>query len=61
MVSGGGGCRGQTLRLALAQVEVEVRAEQSLSISRMNINEGILTTHYRGKGVRTIRERACAL
>ena len=28
---GGGGCRGQTLRLALAQ-EVEVRAEQSLSI-----------------------------
>ena len=28
---GGGGCRGQTQRLALAH-EVEVRAEQSLSI-----------------------------
>ena len=29
---GGGGCIGQRLRLALAQIEMELRAEQSLSI-----------------------------
>ena len=29
MVGGGGGCRGQRLRLALAQIEMELRAEQS--------------------------------
>ena len=32
----GGGCRGQRQRLALAHIEMELRAEQSLSISHNN-------------------------
>ena len=32
-----GGCRGQRQRLALAQIEMELRAEESLSVSKASV------------------------